>query len=587
LTYEGKALGSGFDYNPLVDTGFGYAWAAFPPGGDVKATERELKAAVEKAVSGIPADLVTGQKRKALLDNALSRNSVSGLAQAWTDAIALEGISSPEVGMRRLQRVGPAAVDKAARVYLDLDHAVTLELTPTPGAHPRSGGRIFGTPESFSSSPSKAVALPGWAAAVLANLPSPKPLFHPADYHLPNGLRVIVQPIVHSTSVSLFGTVHTNENLQAAKGREGVGSLLDGLYEWGPAGMTRSEFEAKMDAIGAEYSVGSDFSLQVLPQYLSAGVELLAKDLLNPALPRRAFESQQRIFARELAGRLSSPLFKFGRAVATSLLPKGDPALRIPTPESVRSLTLADVNTYEAKVMRPDETTIVVMGDVKSDAVKSLIAKYFGGWQAHGPKSDLVYKPVVLSRPTQVFVPDGFRRQDAVILAETLDSSYNDPGHYAVALGNGFLGGALFASPLYRELRVKRGLVYYVGSSAGFSRTRGSFRIDFGAYPNKVEEAKQLAIEQLRVMADRPLTPDELHLAKASALRKIELTNQSVGDLAGSWLFYSREGLSLDRLYLVARHFERLTAAEIRAAFKKYVDPSRLSTFVLGKPVGK
>ena len=97
LAYEGKVLGAGFDYNTLVDTGFGYAWAAFPPGGDVKAIAQELKAAVEEAASGIPADLVAAQKRKVLVENALSRNSVAGLAQAWTDAIALEGISSPDV----------------------------------------------------------------------------------------------------------------------------------------------------------------------------------------------------------------------------------------------------------------------------------------------------------------------------------------------------------------------------------------------------------------------------------------------------------------------------------------------------------
>ena len=587
LTYEGKALGSGFDYNTLVDTGYGYAWAAFPPGGDPKAMAKDLKAAVEKAISGIPADLVAAQKRQALLGNALRRNSISGLAQAWTDAISLEGISSPAVDTQRLQKVGTAEVNKAAKQYLDFSHAVTLELTPTPGAHPQSGGQIFGSPESFNSKPQKSVTLPDWAATALAKLPSPKPHFTPTDYHLPNGLRLIVQPIAHSTSVSLFGSVHTRESLEAPAGQEGVGSLLDSLYEWGPAGMTRSEFEAKMDALGASYSVGSSFSLQVLPKYFSKGVSLLSKDLLNPSLPRQAFQSQQRIFVQELAGRMSSPLFKFNRAVAKGLLPAGDPALRIPTPQSVRSLTLADINSYEAKVMRPDVTTIVVMGDVKPAQVKSLIEKYFGGWQSHGPKPDLFYKPVTQSKPTQVFVPDQFRKQDEVILAETVDSSYNDPQHYGVELGNTFLGGDLFASPLYRELRVKRGLVYYVGSSAGFSRTRASFRVNFGAYPNKVQEAKQLAIQQVKAMADRPMTADELHLAKASALRQIELTNQSIGDVAGSWLSYSNEGLSLNRLYLVAQHYENLTSAQIQAAFKKYVDPNRLSTFVLGKPIGK
>jgi len=586
LTYEGKALGSGFDYNTLVDTGYGYAWAAFPPGGDANAMAKALKAALEKAVSGIPADLVAAQKRKAILENDLNRNSVAGLAQAWTDAVALEGISSPSRDAARLQRVSAQAVNRAARTYLDFGHAVTLELTPNAGAHSQQGGQIFGSPESFGSTPAKAVKLPEWAASALAKLPTPEPHFHPTVTMLPNGIKLIVQPIAHSSSVSLFGSVHTNENLQAPSGEEGIGSLLSSLYEWGPRGMTRSQFEAKMDQIGAEYSVGGGFSLEVLPPFLDKGVKLLSEDLLDPSLPKRAFESQQHIFAQELSGRLKSPVFKFNRAIQTSLLPKGDPALRIPTPKTVRSLTPAEIRSYARQVMRPDETTIVVMGDVKPDAVEKLIEQDFGSWQASGPKPDLFYKPVPVSQGTQVFVPDSFRQQDRVVLAETLDSSYRDPEHYAVKLGNSFLGGDLFASPLYREMRVKRGLVYSVGSSADFGHTRASFSISYGAYPQKVREAKQIAVEQLTAMAERPLTPEELHLAKAAALRQIELTNRSIGDVAGNWLAYSSEGLSLDRLYVVAHHYESLTAAQVQAGFKKYIDPSRLSTFVLGKPVG-
>jgi zinc protease len=339
-----------------------------------------------------------------------------------------------------------------------------------------------------------------------------------------------------------------------------------------------------MDAIGADYSVGSRFSLQVLPEFLEKGVALLSKDLLNPALPQSAMESQQHILAQELQGRLSSPMYKFNREIKKSLLPAGDPTLRVATPESVRSITLSDINGYEAKVMRPDVTTIVVMGDVKPAGVRSIIQKYFGGWQAQGPKPNLEVGPIPLSKPSDLFVPVTSREQDQVILVETIDSNYTDPGHYALGLGNEFLGGNSFASPLYRELRVKRGLVYSVGSSTGFSRTRASFQISFGAYPDKVQEAKQLAIEQLKAMAERPLTPEELHLAKSSALRQIELTNQSVGDVAGSWLSYASENLPLDRLYSVAKRYEGMTATEVQAAFKRYIDPARLSTFILGKP---
>ena len=117
-------------------------------------------------------------------------------------------------------------------------------------------------------------------------------------------------------------------------------------------------------------------------------------------------------------------------------------------------------------------------------------------------------------------------------MAETLPLTYNDPDHYALRLGNGFLGGDSFASPLYRELRVTRGLVYSVGSSTGFGRTRSQFSLTFGAAPSKVNQAKQLAVQVVKDMAERPMSEQELHLAKAQGLREIELGNQSASDIA-------------------------------------------------------
>ena len=81
------------------------------------------------------------------------------------------------------------------------------------------------------------------------------------------------------------------------------------------------------------------------------------------------------------------------------------------------------------------------------------------------------------------------------------------------------------------------------------------------------------------------MTAQELHLAKAQGLREIELGNQSASDIAESWLGYAEEGLSLNRIFDIARAYERLEAPDVQAAFRKYIDTGRLSTFVLGQAV--
>ncbi len=387
--------------------------------------------------------------------------------------------------------------------------------------------------------------------------------------------------------MSLSGSVHTDEKLQAPAGKDGVSDLMNTLLDWGPRNMSRSQFEAAMDGIGAEYSTGTRFSLQALPPYFDRGVQLMARDLLDPSFPADAFASQKRAQAQQAQGRVSSPRYRFGQAVRQSLVPEGDPSTRSATPQTIDSLTLEDVRAYHRSVVRPDETTIVVMGDIDPEAARQIVSRHFGGWKAEGPRPVLDYPQVPASRPGVVFVPDPVSEQDEVVLAETVALDYNAPDHYALQLGNEFLGGASFASPLYRELRVKRGLVYSVESSTSFTRSRGLFSLSFGAYPDKVDEAAQLAVQVVQSMASAPLSEQDLHLAKAQALRQIELTSQTVSAIADQWLGYSEEGLSLNRLYEVAARYEALTAAEIQQAFGKYLDTSRLSRFVLGRPLPK
>ncbi len=584
LAYEGKALGSGYFQQTFPDTGYATAWAAFPQGGNEKVLADELKNAVLQARAGIPEDIVDAERRRVILDKELRGNSVSGLAQLWTDTIAVQGLGSPDQDSERLRAVDAKTVNAAAARILDFDHAITLVLTPAPSAEGQHGGQEFGTPESFASTPEKPVELPSWAESALAKLPHPTPLFTPTVFDFASGLRLIVQPLATSGAVSLFGSVHTNEDLQAPPGKEGIGDMLDTLFDWGPRGMSRSEFETAMDSIGAEYTTGTGFSVEVLPEYFSRAVELLSKDLLDPALPEEAFARQKPLQVQQAAGKARSPVYQFRIAMQKGLAPDGDPSLRRPTPESISSLTLDDVRAYHAAVVRPDETTIVIMGKIDPAAARDVIARYFGAWKAAGPRPNLDFTPVPPSQPREVFVPDQMRQQNEVVLAETLPLTYDDPDHYALALGNEFLGGDSFASPLYRELRVKRGLVYGVGSSTSFGRTRSSFSLSFGASPEKVMEARQLAIQVVRDMAAKPMTERELHMAKAQALRQIELTTQTASDIANHWLSYNAEGLSLDRLYKVARSYESVDAGQIQDAFKKYLDVDRLSVFTLGVP---
>jgi zinc protease len=576
LVPEGKALYAGFSLSTLPKAGLGYAVAAFPKGADPSALVEEMKKILaEEVKNGLPPDLVEAAKRREQTKTDLRRNSVFGYAMAWSQALAVEGRQSPEEAVKAIQQVSAEEVNHVARKYLDLNRAIVAILTPETSGKPvvsEARGHI----ESFAPKKAKPVKLPDWADKALRRLSIPPSTLNPIVTPLPNGLKLIVQQEAISKTISVFGHVRNNPDLQVPKGQEGVDEVLGQLFSYGTTSLDRLAFQKALDDIGAKESAGTDFSLEVLTDHFDRGVELLADNMLHLALPENAFKTVQRQVAATVAGRLQSPDYLTKRALRTALFPKGDPILQETTPATVLSLTLEDVRSYYRKVFRPDLTAIVVIGNVTPEKAKSLIEKYFGSWGATGPKPETLLPPVPPNKPSVTAVPNSSRIQDKVILAQTLGLTRSNPDYYALVLGNHVLGGGFYATRLYQDLRERTGLVYYVVSSFDVGRTRSLYMVSYGCDPPNVNKARVIVERNLKEMQAMPVPPEKLHLAKAVLLREIPLKESSVEAIAQGLLYRATHDLPLDEPMLAARRYVKLTAVEVKAAYAKWLRPKDL-----------
>jgi zinc protease len=232
-------------------------------------------------------------------------------------------------------------------------------------------------------------------------------------------------------------------------------------------------------------------------------------------------------------------------------------------------LSLADVRNYHSTVMRPDETIIVVIGNVTPEKAASVINKYFGAWNAVGPKPNLLLSPVPPNKPSTVDVPDTSRIQDEVILAETLGITRSDPDYYALNLGNHVLGGGFYATRLYRDLREQTGLVYTVGVDLEAGKTRTTYAVSYASDPSNVTRARAIIERNLKIMQTQLVSPDELQQAKAMLLREIPLTESSLGSIARGFIHRSVLDLPLDEPTRAAHRYIAMTARQVRSAFAR------------------
>ncbi len=579
----GKALAAQFDMAetyPKASVGFGLV--ALPSGVDIAPAIAEMRSILTGyAQKGVPEDLVAAAIRSEVAQAEFERNSIPGLASAWSTALAAEGRTSPEQDVEAIRKVTVADVNRVAKQYLLDPGTITAILKPVPSGKPVAG-KGFGGSEQVTSAPTKPVALPEWAVATLEKLKVPDNYIKASDTTLPNGVRLIVRTDTTSPTISVIGSVRHNDDLQTPAGQEGVSELLDGLYSYGTQSLDRLAFQKALDDIAANESAGASFSLSVLKDHFARGVELLADNELHPALPAQAFEVTKQQTVQFVAGQLQSPGYRTSRALDLALLPTDDPVLRETLPATVSKLTLDQVKQYYAATMRPDLTTIVVIGDVTPDEAKAVITKSFGSWAAAGPKPETTLSAVPLNKPSAVNVADPQRVQDSVILAEQLTLNRFDPDYYPLQLGTHVLGGGFYATRLYHDLRQVAGYVYNVDVSLNASKTRASYSVDYGCDPDKVSKARALIERDLNQMSTEAVSPAELHQAKALLLTQIPLGESSEDAVAEGMLGRAQIGLPLDEPITAAKTYAALDADAVKAAFARHIKTGALVQIVRG-----
>ncbi len=167
LVPQGKALGTDFGVaETYPEASVGFALAAIPAGADPAPITAEMKTILAGYASkGVPAALVEASRKGEIAGAEFQRNSITDLASVWSQALAGEGRQSPSDIVDAMKKVTVADVNRVAKTYLSLDHAIIATLKPSASGEPVAG-KGFGGAEETTAAPTKPVVLPDWAAVV-------------------------------------------------------------------------------------------------------------------------------------------------------------------------------------------------------------------------------------------------------------------------------------------------------------------------------------------------------------------------------------------------------------------------------------
>jgi len=157
-----------------------------------------------------------------------------------------------------------------------------------------------------------------------------------------------------------------------------------------------------------------------------------------------------------------------------------------------------------------------------------------------------------------------------------------DPDYFPLIVGNYILGGGGFVSRLTSEVREKRGLTYGISSSFSPGLHAGSFTVGLQTRPDQTAQAVQIARQVVSDFVASGPTEAELQAAKDNLIGgfalRIDSNRKLLGNLAGiAW-----NDLPLDYLDTWTQQVEKVSVADIKAAFARKLQPEKMVTVILG-----
>ena len=158
----------------------------------------------------------------------------------------------------------------------------------------------------------------------------------------------------------------------------------------------------------------------------------------------------------------------------------------------------------------------------------------------------------------------------------------DDPDFFALLVGNHILGGGAFTSRLTNEVREKRGLTYSVYSYFAPGSHAGAFTIGLQTRPDQATQAVQVSKDVLKDFVANGPTEAELKAAKDNLIGGFALRIDSNEKLLGNVANIAWNNLPLNYLDVWTQQIDKITAAQIKAAMQRKLQPEKMVTVVLG-----
>jgi predicted Zn-dependent peptidase len=370
-------------------------------------------------------------------------------------------------------------------------------------------------------------------------------------------------------------------------GKFGAASLTAAMLDEGAGARSALQIADAVEFLGADLSTSSSFDasavrLNVPSARLSTALPIMADVALRPTFPQAELDRLRLerltalLQARDDAAQVAP--MAFARVVYGAAHRYGTSAMG--TPATLKAFTTADLRSFHTAMYQPAAATLVVVGDVRADAVLPLLEKHFGGWKAGAApaRASLPAAPQ-LAQP-QVAIVDMPGAEQSQVRIGWIGVPRSTPDYFTLQVLNTILGGS-FTSRLNQNLREKNQYTYGASSRFDMRLAAGPFFAGAGIQTDKTTDALREFFKELNAIG-KPVGAEELTKAKNYVALGFPSEFETIQDLASHVEEMIVYKLPDDYFTRYVANIQAVTAEAVQKAAATYIQPGRFAVVIAG-----
>ena len=406
---------------------------------------------------------------------------------------------------------------------------------------------------------------------------------------LSNGMKIILArrtsvPVVNFQM--MFDAGYAADQLSSP----GTASLAMNMMDEGTKTRTALQISDELQSLGANLGTGAGIdycfaSLSALKSNLDESLDLYADVIMNPAFPKTDFERLQKQTIANIQRERAQPMGMAVRVLPGLLFGKthayGTPLTGSGYETTVGKLTPAEMAKFHQAWIRPNNATLIVVGDATLEEIKPKLEKLFKDWTPGDiPKKNVA--PVEMNRPSRVYIMDKPGALQSVVFAAQVAVPKNNPDEIAITAMNTALGGT-FTSRLNMNLREDKHWSYGAGSVILGTSAQRPFIAYSPVQSDKTKESMEEISKELHsIIADRPPTEDETAKVKKSLTLELPGLWETNGSIQSSLASLVQYGYPDDYYATYPVKVNALSTPDLASAAKKFLHPDSVVWVIVG-----